>query len=341
MQVKTFEHGRPFNLESGTIIPGFRLAYTTAGQLSEAKDNVVWIFHALTGSSDPLDWWSGLVGTGKIIDPARHFIVCVNMPGSCYGSTGPLDYNPRTGEPWYHEFPFFTPRDMARAYHYLRLHLGIERIWLGMGGSMGGQQLLEWATEEPHLFEKIIPMATNAFHSAWGKAFNAAQRMCIEADPTWKERHPQAGMEGMKVARSIALLSYRHYRTYAATQQDDPERLEHYRAESYQRYQGDKLAARFNAFSYHALTKGMDAHHLGRSRGSIHEALASIRAKTLVIGIDTDVLYPPEEQEYIARQIPGGQFALLRSHYGHDAFLVEYEKLTEMIRPFLEVSYEK
>ncbi|MFN7279233.1 MAG: homoserine O-acetyltransferase [bacterium] len=335
MQAKTFEHGRPFNLESGTIIPGFRLAYTTAGQLSEAKDNVVWIFHALTGSSDPLDWWSGLVGTVKIIDPARHFIVCVNMPGSCYGSTGPLDYNPRTGEPWYHEFPFFTPRDMARAYHYLRLHLGIERIWLGMGGSMGGQQLLEWATEEPHLFEKIIPMATNAFHSAWGKAFNASQRMCIEADPTWKERHPQAGMEGMKVARSIALLSYRHYRTYAATQQDDPERLEHYRAESYQRYQGDKLAARFNAFSYHALTKGMDAHHLGRSRGSIHEALASIRAKTLVIGINTDVLYPPEEQEYIARQIPGGQFALLHSHYGHDAFLVEYEKLEELIRPFL------
>lgn len=335
MQVKTFEHGRPFNLESGAVIPGFRLAYTTAGQLSEAKDNVVWIFHALTGNSDPFDWWSGLVGTGKIIDPARYFIVCVNMPGSCYGSTGPLDYNPRTGEPWYHEFPFFTPRDMARAYHYLRLHLGIERIWLGMGGSMGGQQLLEWATEEPHLFEKIIPMATNAFHSAWGKAFNASQRMCIEADPTWKERHPQAGMEGMKVARSIALLSYRHYRTYAATQQDDPERLEHYRAESYQRYQGEKLAARFNAFSYHALTKGMDAHHLGRSRGSIHEALASIRAKTLVIGIDTDVLYPPEEQEYIARQIPGGQFALLHSHYGHDAFLVEYEKLEKMISPFL------
>lgn len=336
MQVKTFEHGRPFNLESGTVIPGFRLAYTTAGELTEAKDNVVWIFHALTGNSDPFDWWSGLVGSGKIIDPARHFIVCVNMPGSCYGSTGPLDYNPRTGEPWYHEFPFFTPRDMARAYHYLRLHLGIERIWLGMGGSMGGQQLLEWATEEPHLFERIIPMATNAFHSAWGKAFNASQRMCIEADPTWKERHPQAGMEGMKVARSIALLSYRHYRTYAATQQDDPERLEHYRAESYQRYQGEKLAARFNAFSYHALTKGMDAHHLGRSRGSIHEALASIRAKTLVIGIDTDVLYPPEEQEYIARQIPGGQFALLHSHYGHDGFLVEYDKLEEMIRPFLE-----
>jgi homoserine O-acetyltransferase len=335
MQVKTFEHGRPFNLELGAVIPGFRLAYTTAGQLREAKDNVVWIFHALTGNSDPFEWWSGLVGDGKLIDPARHFIVCVNMPGSCYGSTGPLDYNPRTGEPWYHEFPFFTPRDMARAYHYLRLHLGIERIWLGMGGSMGGQQLLEWATEEPHLFEKIIPMATNAFHSAWGKAFNASQRMCIEADPTWKERDPHAGMEGMKVARSIALLSYRHYRTYAATQQDDPERLEHYRAESYQRYQGEKLATRFNAFSYHALTKGMDAHHLGRSRGSIHEALGSIRAKTLVIGIDTDVLYPPEEQEYIARQIPGGQFALLRSNYGHDAFLVEYEKMEKIIDPFL------
>jgi homoserine O-acetyltransferase len=139
----------------------------------------------------------------------------------------------------------------------------------------------------------------------------------------------------MKVARSIALLSYRHYRTYAATQQDDPERLEDFRSESYQRYQGEKLAARFNAFSYHALTKGMDAHHLGRSRGTVHEALASIRAKTLVIGINTDLLYPPEEQEYIARQVPDGAFALLESNYGHDAFLLEYEKLERIISPFL------
>lgn len=336
MQPKIFEYSRPFTLESGITIPGFRLAHTIHGTMNEDGDNVIWIFHALTANSDPMEWWSGIVGVRKLFDPGKHCIVCVNMPGSCYGSTGPLDTDPTTQKPYYRDFPFFTPRDMARSFTLLRAALGIDKILIGIGGSMGGQVLLEWATQEPERFAGIIPIATNAFHSPWGKAFNASQRMCIEADPTWKENRPDAGLNGMKVARSVALLSYRHYRTYAATQQDDPERLEDFRSESYQRYQGEKLAARFNAFSYHALTKGMDAHHLGRSRGTVHEALASIRAKTLAIGIDTDLLYPPEEQEYIARQVPDGEFALLESNYGHDAFLVEYEKLEKIISPFLE-----
>jgi homoserine O-acetyltransferase len=337
MQPQIFEYGHTFNLESGSSLPGFRLAYTTHGSLNAERNNVIWVFHALTANSNPAEWWPGIVGSGKLFDPERFFIICVNMPGSCYGSSGPLDKDPATGEPWFHGFPFFTPRDMARAYRHLRLSLGIEGIFAGIGGSMGGQQLLEWAVEEPELFRHIIPMATNAFHSAWGRAFNASQRMCIETDPTWQERSPVAGMQGLKTARSVALLSYRHYRTYVATQQDGPDVLEHFRSESYQRYQGEKLAARFNAFSYYALTKGMDAHNLGRSRGTVTEALGRIRAKTLVIGIDTDLLYPVEEQAYLARQIDGASLAVLESLYGHDAFLLEYEKLEGIIAPFLGI----
>lgn len=332
----TYEHRTPFVLESGAVLPGYRLGYTTLGRPDADRGNTVWVFHALTGSANVTEWWAGLVGEGRLLDPARHFIVCANMPGSCYGSTGPLDVNPATRESWYHGFPFFTPRDMARAFMPLRRHLGIDRIALGIGGSMGGQVLLEWAVEEPTLFERIIPIATNACHSAWGRAFNASQRMCIEADPSWPESRPDAGMAGMKVARSVALLSYRHYRTYAARQTDAAERIEGFRSESYQRYQGEKLAARFNAFSYHVLSKGMDAHHLGRGRGPLEQVLAGIRARTLSIGIDTDVLFPKEEQAFIAEHVPGAQFALLESDYGHDAFLVEYGKLEDLVRLFLE-----
>lgn len=335
MAPQIYEHNKPFLLESGAILPGFRLAYTTLGQPDPDGRNTVWIFHALTGSANVLDWWPGLVGEGKLFDPARYYIVCANMPGSCYGSTGPLDIQPATGEPWYHEFPFFTPRDMARAFIPLRKHLGIERIAVGIGGSMGGQHLLEWTVEEPALFERIIPIATNACHSPWGRAFNASQRLCIEADPSWQERHPSAGLQGMKVARSLALLSYRHYQTYAMKQADDPEKLEGFRSESYQRYQGEKLAARFNAFSYYALSKGMDAHHLGRHRGSLKEVLATIQANTLAIGIDTDLLYPLEEQAFIAKNVSGGKFETIKSNYGHDAFLIEYKQLVDIILPFL------
>lgn len=331
----TFDIGSPFALESGRTVEGLRLAYTAHGRLNESADNAVWVFHALTANSDPCEWWPGLVGAGRLFDPERHFIVCVNMPGSCYGSTGPLDADPATGRPYLRDFPFFTPRDMAKAYRPLRDALGIRRIAVGIGGSMGGQQLLEWAAEEPDAFDCIVPIATNARHSPWGRAFNASQRMCIEADPTWGEPHAKAGIEGMKVARSLALLSYRHYRTYEATQKDDEGRIEGFRSESYQRYQGEKLAARFNAYSYHALTKGMDSHDLGRSRGDIEEVLAGIRTPCLSIGIDTDILFPPEEQELLAGGIPGGRFALLRSMYGHDGFLLEYGQLEDMLRPHL------
>ncbi len=189
--LKIFKHNNTFELESGTKIPGFHLGYTTYGNLNAAKDNVVWIFHALTANSKAEEWWPGLVGGGKLFDPKDYFIICVNMPGSCYGSLGPLDNDPGTGNPYYHDFPFFTPRDMIRSYQFLKDDLGIKKIKIGIGGSMGGQQCLEWAIEEPELFEYIFPLATNAFHSAWGIAFNASQRMSIEATESWREKQPR------------------------------------------------------------------------------------------------------------------------------------------------------
>jgi homoserine O-acetyltransferase/O-succinyltransferase len=330
-----FHFDKPFALESGTIVPGFQLAYTTIGEVDKSGNNIIWIFHALTANSNPSEWWPGLVGEGKLFDPSKYFIICVNMPGSCYGSTGPLEINPETQEPWYHDFPFFTPRDMIRSYQHLKDHLGIDRIHLGIGGSMGGQQLLEWAIEEPELFEFIFPIATNARHSPWGRAFNASQRMCIELDNSWKENQADAGTEGMKVARSIALISYRQYETYDATQADDEQSMQHFRSESYQRYQGEKLAKRFNAFSYYVLSLGMDAHNVGRNRGGTEKALRKVLAKTLAIGVDSDVLYPLTEQAFIADYIPSAEFASIESLYGHDGFLLEFEKIESLIRDFI------
>ncbi|MEP7280236.1 MAG: homoserine O-acetyltransferase [Bacteroidota bacterium] len=331
-----FTYNNTFVLESGTVLPGYHLAYTTHGSLNEKQDNTVWIFHALTANSDPAEWWTGLVGKGKLFDPAIHFIVCVNMPGSCYGSIGPLDRNTQTGAPYYHDFPFFTTRDMVRAYMPLRDFLGIRKIHIGIGGSMGGQQLLEWAIEEPQLFEYIFPMATNARHSAWGIAFNASQRLAIETDPSWKERHEKAGEAGMKAARSIALISYRSYATYETGQAEiGNEKLMDFKSESYQRYQGEKLARRFNAFSYYFLSKGMDAHNLGRGRPGVQEALGLIQAKTLAIGIESDILFPLAEQAWLANHIPDASYAPIQSAYGHDGFLLEFEQIHDVISRFL------
>ncbi len=332
-----FHHSKTFHLESGRTLPGFHLAYTTYGQLNDAKDNVVWIFHALTANSDPVEWWSGLVGQGKLFDPANYFIVCVNMPGSAYGSIGPLDSNPSTGLPYYHDFPSLTTRDMIRLYETLRKNLGIEQIHIGIGGSLGGQQLLEWAIEDPELFQNIIPIATNAFHSPWGIAFNASQRMAIEADQTWKQQKDDAGKEGLKAARSIALLSYRHYEAYGFSQiEEGNEKRDGFKSESYQRYQGEKLVNRFNAFSYYFLSKTMDAHNVGRDRGSVEEALKKITAKTLVIGIGNDLLFPIGEQQFLAKTINGAYFKSIESFYGHDGFLLEYEQISKAILSFLQ-----
>lgn len=333
---KIFNHTKSFTLESGFTLLQYHLAYTTYGSLNQHKDNVVWIFHALTANSEATEWWPGLAGNEKLFDPATHFIVCVNIPGSCYGSIGPLDINPETQQPWYHDFPSFTTRDMIRAYQPLKDYLGIETIYIGIGGSMGGQQLLEWAIEEPLLFKHVILLASNAFHSPWGIAFNATQRHAIETDPTWKDSNEKAGLAGMMVAREIALISYRNYNTYNLGQAEDTnDKTSNFKSESYQQYQGIKLARRFNAFSYYFLSKSMDAHNIARHRTDATKALQQIQAKTLVISISSDILFPPKEQEFIAKQIPDASYQVIDSTYGHDGFLLEFDQIGNTIKEFL------
>jgi len=336
-----FNHNKSFTLESGVTLPGYHLAYTTHGKLNAAKDNVVWIFHALTANSNPLEWWPGLVGDGKFFDPAKYFIICVNKPGSPYGSLSPLSTDPQTNQPYYHDFPVFSIRDMTRAYQALKDYLGIGRILIGLGGSTGGMQLLEWAIEEPELFEHIVPIATNAVLSPWAIAFNASQRMAIEADTTWLEKRPEAGQKGLAAARSIALLSYRHYTGYDITQPRDKAYMAlskdvTYAADNYQRYQGLKLVNRFNAVCYYRLSQSMDSHDVGRNRGGVEKALKKITAKTLVIGITSDVLYPISEQEYLQQTITGAQLLTIASDFGHDGFLLEYEKIETALKVFIE-----
>lgn len=337
----TFQYNQLFTLESGENLPGFHLAYTTHGKLNAAKDNVVWIFHALTANSNPVEWWPGLVGEGKYLDPAKYFIICVNKPGSPYGSISPVSKNPLTGQPYYHEFPVFTIRDMVRAYQQLKNQLGITKIFVGLGGSTGGMQLLEWAIEEPELFEHIVPIATNAVLSPWGIAFNTSQRMAIEADSTWQEKRADAGQKGLAAARAIALLSYRHYNGYSITQRRDkafvsisPDTV--FAADNYQRYQGLKLVNRFNVISYYRLSQSMDSHDVGRNRGGVKAALAGIKAKTLVIGIQSDVLYPIAEQEFLQQHIPGAALLTITSEFGHDGFLLEYEKIESALVKFID-----
>ena len=339
--LSVFKYEQPFRLESGFSLDGFELAYTTHGTLNAAKDNVIWIFHALTANSNPAEWWPGLVGDGRFFDPTRFFIICVNKPGSPYGSTSPVSINPATGEKFYNSFPVFTIRDIVRTYQHLKNALGIQKILCGLGGSTGGMQLLEWAIEEPDLFQHIVPIATNAVLSPWGIAFNASQRMAIEADPTWTEKKPEAGQKGLAAARSIALLSYRHYNGYELTQARDKafvplaENIT-YASDNYQRYQGLKLVNRFHTICYYRLTQSMDSHDTGRHRGGTAAALGRIKARTLVIGIQSDVLYPPAEQEYLHQNIPGAQLLMIASDFGHDGFLLEYDKIEKALSNFIE-----
>jgi len=336
-----FNYNKPFTLESGETLPCFHLAYTTHGKLNATKDNVVWIFHALTANSNPVEWWPGLVGSNKFFDPEKYFIVCVNKPGSPYGSISPLSINPITNLPYYEKFPVFTIRDMIKSFQQLKDHLGIRKVFIGLGGSTGGMQLLEWAIEEPELFEHIVPIATNAIMSPWGIAFNTSQRMAIEADSTWLEHRQDAGHKGLAAARSIALLSYRHYNGYDITQRRDKSFVPIsdnvvYAADNYQRYQGLKLTSRFNVLCYYRLSQSMDTHDVGRNRNGTDKALKTIKAKTLIIGISSDVLYPITEQEYLQKTIPGARLLNINSDYGHDGFLLEYEIIEAALKSFIE-----
>ncbi len=333
---QVYSFGSEFFLESGKKLSGLSLAYQTWGTLNEDQSNVIWVCHALTGNHRVQEWWGDLFGEGKCFDPENYFIVAVNVPGSAYGSTGPLSEE-LSPEEKFDSFPVLTIRDMARGLELVRKELKIERIHVLIGASLGGQQLLEWSLLIPDKIDHIIPIATNLKHSPFGIAFNEAQRMAIQADPTFYAKLENGGEAGLKAARAIGMLSYRTYEGYRITQSEkDNSGFDEFKASSYQNYQGEKLAKRFNAFSYWILSKAMDSHNVFRDRGE--DVLERCRMPALVIGIDSDLLFPITEQEEIAKSLPQAKLVRLQSDFGHDGFLVETETLTNHIKQFLKIN---
>lgn len=331
-----FRAESPLKLERGGELTELEIAYHTYGQLNEQKDNVVWVFHALTANSDCLDWWKGLFEKDSAINPEKHFIVCANILGSPYGTTSPLSNNPKSGNPYYTSFPTITIRDMVEVHKRLRDHLGIGKIAIGLGGSMGGFQTYEWAVQEPDAFERLILVGTAPKESPWRIAIHASQRMAIEADPTWRDADHHAGAKGVATSRAIGMLSYRNHLIFEKTQSDNEEKLDEFRADSYMRYQGDKLVKRdFQGFLLWNLTKALDSHDIGRGRGGVEKVLAALKPEVLQIGINSDLLFPIDEQERIQAMVPKMTFRAIDSLYGHDGFLTETGQIDQLISEFL------
>jgi homoserine O-acetyltransferase/O-succinyltransferase len=336
--MKYFEHNKPFALENGQQLSQLTIAYQTYGRLNATKSNVVWVCHALTANALAEEWWPGFIGKDWAINTNDYFIVCANILGSCYGTSGPLSHNPDTNTPYFQDFPFITIRDMVKAHQLLCQHLEIEKIHLLIGGSMGGYQALEWCCMQPALIENLFLIATAARESAWGIAIHTAQRLAIEADCSWKENNVHAGEKGLKTARAIGMVTYRSFATYATTQTDaDMNKTDDFRASSYIHHQGQKLVNRFNAFSYYNLTKAMDSHNIARGRSeSVEKALQQVQQKTLLIGISSDILCPSTEMQNMATHMPNATYIEIDSLYGHDGFLIETEKIAESVVKWLK-----
>ena len=318
-------------LETGGVLKDAHLVFHTS---EKRQGRVIWICHALTANSNPEDWWPEMVGPGKAIDTEKSFVACVNMLGSAYGSEGPARENPATGKPWLLDFPKVTVRDMVAASIVVRKTLGVSTVDLLIGSSIGGFQAIEWAVTEPEVFKRCMFIATAPRVSPYLSATVEAQRMALEADPTFREaRNLQGGAAGLKCARAQALISYRCFEGYGLTQLEaDPDTLFAGRAASYERYQGEKLVRRgFDAYSYYTLCDALDSHNVGRGRGGVDNALARIKARTTVVSIDTDALFPPQESSVWARWIPGADYIEISSRFGHDGFLLETARLTAIL----------
>jgi homoserine O-acetyltransferase len=332
--MKIYTHSEIVQLECGEQLPHLDIAYSTMGTLNEERSNVIWVCHALSGNSNVSDWWSGIVGSGKYLDPEHYFIICANVIGSCYGSTGPASQSlPESlrGQ----LFPLITVNDMVQAHQLLAEELNIHQIHALIGPSLGGQQALQWAAKEPSRFRELVLVASNAEHSPFGIAFNESQRLALWADETFRSNLPEGGKFGLKAARSIAMLSYRHYLGYLGTQKDEfPEKLENFKASSYQNYQGEKFVDRFNPYAYWTLSKAMDSHCVGRGKESLETVLAQIPIRTLVVGVSSDVLFPVQEQQFLAQYLPYGVYAEIASDFGHDGFLVEFDQLNTILADF-------
>jgi len=326
-----------FTTESGVEIKDPKIAYRSWGTLNAAKDNVVFICHALTGNTDADVWFGGLIGTDKTITPDKHFIICTNILGSCYGSTGPTSINKKTGKSWQADFPDITIRDIVRFNQKLLDELDIKGIKLVVGGSLGGMTALEFAIMDDRVKAAAL-FAMGKAHSPWAIGISQAQRMAIYADKNWnngfysKENPPE---KGLAAARAMAMITYRTPENYDQKfSREIHSEKEIFQVESYLNYQGQKLVGRFDANSYITLTKAMDTHDVSRDRGSFENVLAKLDKPVLVVGFESDKLYPINEQQELAELIPNSHFAALGSPYGHDAFLIEFDQLNTQLHSF-------
>ncbi len=336
-ETRTWIHPGPFALEGGATLPELRVAYRTWGTLDRDGTNAVVICHALTGSADADRWWTRMFGPGRAFDPQRDFIVCSNLLGSCYGTTGPTSIDPATARPYLGRFPAVTIRDMVRVQHALAIALGVRRIRMVIGGSLGGMQVLEWALLYPEMVDSLAFVASTARHSAWAIGLSEAQRQTILADPRWRDGQYDPAdppIAGLAAARMQAMLSYRSAPSFEERFGRRPQAEDLFAVESYLRYQGQQLVDRFDAATYVALTRAMDTHDVARARGDLDQVLRSIRQPMLVVSIDSDVLYWPAEQREVARLVPGARFAVLDSPQGHDAFLIDVDRLSDLVAEF-------
>jgi len=327
----------PFPLELGGVLPGVEVGYRTWGKLDAEGSNAVVICHALTGSADADRWWTRMFGPGRALDPEHDFVVCSNILGSCYGTTGPTSIDPATGEAWRGTFPRITIRDMVRVQHALVSALGVKRIRLVIGGSLGGMQVLEWALLHPGMVDAIAFIAASARHSAWCIGHSEAQRQAILADPRWRGgRYDPADppSAGLAAARMAAMLTYRSPASLEQRFARRPEAEDLFAVQSYLRYQGDQLVERFDPATYVTLIDAMDTHDVTRGRGDLDDVLRGVAQPALVVSIDSDVLYWPSEQREVARLLPHARLAVLDSPHGHDAFLIDVDRLNEIVADF-------
>jgi homoserine O-acetyltransferase len=332
-----FKSQEPFQLEMGGLLPSVDIAYRTWGTLNADRSNVVLICHALTGNADADLWWDGMFSEGGGFDETTDFIVCSNVLGSCYGTTGPMSNNPLTDRHYGPDFPLVTIRDMVHLQHRLLKHLGIDRIRLVVGASLGGMQVLEWGFCYPEMVGGLMPMGISGRHSAWCIAQSEAQRQAIFADRDWEEGWYEEGRppaRGLAAARMMAMCTYRCFENFQTRFGRNIQEGTTFTAESYMRYQGMKLVGRFDANTYVTLTRAMDTHDVARGRGEYESVLGSLKIPVEILSINSDILYPKEEQEELARLIPNSKILYLDEPYGHDAFLIDVETVSRMVKEF-------